>query len=166
MAFHKQQEQQVQQKQQSEECEMSNVKLEVGQVWRSISGSSKEWTILDIFNVKGNPYIAHKFMNAGVVENVAFCEEYSFIDGVTLITTADGTPYVAPNDYREGDIWEDYKGSEYGNELFCFDIFSDESELKFKSVFHDGDEYAPIDCLLNDENFILIYRGGKVVTND
>ena len=109
-----------------------DIKLEVGQVWKSIK-TEKEWTVIDLFDVESVPYVAHKLMLDGVVVNVAFCTQSNFVNGVTLITTADGKPYVKPSDYRAGDVWD------LGGDIVQKGAFT---------------------------KTLLIYRDGKVITND
>jgi len=138
--------------------------LEVGQVWKSIK-TEKEWTVIDLFDVESVPYVAHKLMLDGVVVNVAFCTQSNFVNGVTLITTADGKPYVKPNDYKAGDVWEDLRD----NDLISF-MKGSGGLLECRYVFfvfwehHENVRHVP--DLEVSQNFRLVFRDGKVITND
>ncbi len=76
---------------------MSEIKLEVGQVWKS-----REF-IFDILKLWDGKvaYYAHSSNGVNTYSELAFLS-----DGLKLITNADGTPHTPPNDYQAGDVWE------------------------------------------------------------
>ena len=75
---------------------MSEIKLEVGQVWKS-----REF-IFDILKLWDGKvaYYAHSSNGVNTYSELAFLS-----DGLKLITNADGTPHTPPNDYQAGDVW-------------------------------------------------------------
>ena len=135
-----------------------DIELEVGQVW---ANGDKTWTILDLFDEGDSPYVAHKFHDRGVFKDVTYCDKRSFLKDVTLITTADGKPYVKPNDYQDGDVWAHKVGrvtaliKRDGGKIFVITPKS-RSWIDIE------------DTLLNNhpECYELSVRNGKVVTND
>ena len=76
---------------------MSEIKLEVGQVWKS---RGFIFDILKLWDGKVE-YYAHSSNGVNTYSELAFLS-----DGLKLITNADGTPHTPANDYQAGDVWE------------------------------------------------------------
>ena len=135
---------------------MSEIKLEVGQGWEG--AENRKWTILGFSKEGNNIMVLHRLSDGRENKNTRFdcgyCREEIFRDGLSLITNADGTPYVKPNDYRDGDVWQNKSMS---------GLYSFNNGL-YRNVFDVNDEYSIVhdSSLFNEQpqDFKLIYRKG------
>ena len=130
---------------------MSEIKLEVGQVWKS-----REF-IFDILKLWDGKvaYYAHSSNGVNTYSELAFLS-----DGLKLITNADGTPHTPPNDYQAGDVWESVP-----NQIAILITMYDDN-LCMTSKFRSEPETI-INTRMDDEpqNYRLIYREGQGVIN-
>ena len=138
--------------------------LEVGQVWETMIGGKPFlrkiiWLDEDIVIVLES----NNNFNSWRVDSY---HAPGFHKHNTLITTADGKPYVKPNDYRPGDVWE---GAFGGNSLEYF-IYRT-SVLRY--ICSEGASGPVCNNFINNpQDYTLKHRdgkqviGGKAVSND
>ena len=82
---------------------MSEIKLEVGQVWEvPTSGAFK---VLEIFMQGTCQKIGYRKSYESFI-NYDQRDFNGFTYGKVLIKNADGTPHTPANDYQAGDVWE------------------------------------------------------------
>ena len=79
---------------------MTNIKLEVGQVWRAGNGTGSMRTIRGTYYIDDWERLVYSWINDG---DSGVCE--AFVDNFplhnTLITNTDGTPVEKPKKYKE-----------------------------------------------------------------
>ena len=131
---------------------MSEIKLEVGQVWKH-KRAGDHCKIIHTSDAFGY-YIFKDDYKPDYMEKGSFCEMF------TLVTNADGTPHVKPNDYRNGDIWQ----SLITSALYSF------WNGTYRDVFDVSGDYfryhksSPL--ITEPHEYKLIYRDGQGVIND
>ena len=97
----------------------------------------------------------------GIMHGWVSAEKISdFLNSATLITNADGTPHVKPNDYRDGDVWQSLITSALysfwnGACRDVFDVRSDSFMVHKSSLL-----------ITEPHEYKLIYRDGQGVIND
>ena len=79
---------------------MTDIKLEVGQVWKS---SEYEASIKDVYESCNSKVIAYRrtVLNTSILDSMYHPEETFRKYYNTLITNADGTPHTPPKKYKE-----------------------------------------------------------------
>ena len=140
---------------------MSEIELKVGQVWRSESGRF-EREILKIHD-KCVFYYSEKVDDASMYTS-GKTNIIGFIESHTLITNADGTPHVKPNVYRHGDVWAFYGNSDTPDNSYLIKFVNGHLRAISKQLDLPLSETALKGEFQSD--YRLIYRDGKVVTND
>jgi len=147
----------------NKEKEMSRrVKIEVGQVWQEKKSSNTK-TILATFKNNDDNYVAYLY-ESGAGKHGGSCGYVAIWDYCKLITNADGTPHVKPNDYRDGDVWVfcGQSGKSMGDSYLIKtvhgvkmvssrDLFKPISDTAFPQLPHE---------------YKLIYRIGQGVINE
>jgi len=132
---------------------MSEIELKVGQVW---SGGNGGKYIKEILKISGEKcYYFFSYLSEEGCEDS--CIDV-FINHNTLITNADGTPHVKPNDYRAGDVWE-YNNGDTKEAILITLAYGD-------LIRYSSRRLVKTNLLHTEPNlYRLIYRDGKVVTN-
>jgi len=141
---------------------MSEIKLEVGQVWEGFD--NMKWTILGFSKEFNKSMVLHRLSDGRENNNTRFdcgyCIEEMFRDDLTLITNADGTPYVKPNDYQDGDVWI------YKDKTPIIISVTDETVLFIDKFHFQFQSIKDTTFLDNPQDYKLIYRKGQGVIND
>jgi len=135
---------------------MSDIKLEVGQVWKS---SEYEVSIKDVYESCNSKVIAYRrtVLNTSILDSMYHPEETFRKYYQTLITNADGTPHVKPNDYQAGDVWV------FIPENSAILIAEIEGELKLIGSY-DARPFPVAKSLLTSkpQDYKLIHREGVI----
>ena len=145
---------------------MSDVKLEVGQVWEDKTGITTiktQRTILKIFADRYNGESVAYYHESGIHKGVSSVEIGIFAEDQTLITNAAGTPHTPANDYQAGDVWVFYGKSETPGSAYL--IRSGENGLMVSCDYmHDTDRpIEEMSLLANPSNYRLIHRIGVML---
>ena len=82
---------------------MTNIKLEVGQVWKSRKDNGSTYEVLKTFHcIDGFEWLCYFYKNGNNNDTSCNCRLIStFTRNRTLITNTDGTPYTPPKKYKE-----------------------------------------------------------------
>ncbi len=139
-----------------------SIELEVGQVWVDKSGRFNG-EILKLHEDYVFVY-SERCDNPNHYKSAVFTRD-DFVEAhKTLITTADGKPHVAPNDYQDGDVWE-FLGAGYSYAVL---IIKHDGEIKFTEASRAGRPYTVAQSILisSPQDYRLIYRDGEVTAND
>lgn len=136
-----------------------NIELEVGQVWiRTDDATPISKEIVKIVGDCVYYYVSYRTCVEG--HDILSGGVGAFMENHTLITTADGKPYVPANDYQEGDVWE-WNDAGYSCAIL---IIKHEGEIKLTSSSRPGRPYSVAESQLisKPQDYRLIYRDGKV----
>ena len=138
---------------------MSEIKLEVGQVWRHHSGY--KWEVIGVY--ENNGVIIEMAMKSLESGKLSMHDTVNWTKFYTLITNADGTPYIKPNDYRAGDVWAYFGGNKTPETAYLIKGGDDE-QLRVLSRYTDANI---VDCPAffgpEQHHYKLVYRHGKGV---
>ena len=139
------------------------IELEVGQVWSSEHTNRR---ILEIKIFNGSIYVIYSWASSSSCHGAceARIEEWDRINQ-ELITNADGTPYVKPSDYQEGDVWVfcGISGHVTGDAYLIRYI---DGVMRITSMSCDGVPIAESAFIRLPDEYKLIYRKGQGVIND
>ena len=141
--------------------------LEVGQIWEATLRGTKEkctYEILKLTDLKVFYFFTTPTNDGGC----DYRHRSLFVEERTLITTADGKPYVKPNDYRAMDVWECVATPE-GQARQAILIVTDPINDKLYWMNGYGSDpscFEGTNLINRPQNYRLIYRDGKAVTND
>ena len=137
---------------------MSEIKLEVGQVWIDPQGNKA-----DILGIECSDGIIRNIaMQSRTTNKLAMGEFHELIKDHTLITNPDGTPYVKPNDYQAGDVWAFYGTSITPGSAYL--IISGRNGLMVLCDYKkDATPMEEMSLIANPINYKLIHRIGVIL---
>ena len=140
---------------------MTNIKLEVGQVWKSSMGTTHHVLLLYRDKNTNTERVAY-YHNSKDHNGVSNDYIASFAKNKTLITNPDGTPHVKPNDYQAGDVWVFYGTSRTPGSAYL--IISGRNGLMVLCDYKkDATPMEEMSLIANPINYKLIHRIGVIL---
>ena len=143
---------------------MTNIKLEVGQVWKSRKDNGSTYEVLKTFHcIDGFEWLCYFYKNEKNNDTSCNCRQIStFTRNRTLITNPDGTPHVKPNDYQAGDVWVFYGTSRTPGSAYL--IISGRNGLMVLCDYKkDATPMEEMSLIANPINYKLIHRIGVIL---
>ena len=143
---------------------MSDIKLEVGQVWKD--EDDREIEILKVYSSVKNKSGSSIEPNMAVhmdrdydvcTDRIEWLTQYC-----TLITNSDGTPHFKPNDYQAGDVWVFYGTGRTPGSAHL--IISGHNGLMVLCDYKkDATPMEEMSLIANPTNYKLIHRIGVIL---